>query len=214
MTSPEPDRLELFDAWAADYDPRRSTDAYPFAGYDDVIAAVVVASQIEPGHRVLDLGCGTGNLTARLADRAGEVWGTDFSTEMLHRAKRRVPRARFARHDLRAAWPPGLPARFDRIVSTYVLHEFDDEEKVRLLADLAHDRLAPDGRLVIGDVAFPDEKALTACRKRWPAEWDETEHYWVADRIAPRLEAANLTLEHEQISCCGGLFVVRPGGAA
>lgn len=43
------ERLELFDRWAADYDASvyaDGEDGFPFAGYDDVLNAIVEAATI------------------------------------------------------------------------------------------------------------------------------------------------------------------------
>ena len=217
MTMPE-DRVDLFDSWAANYDRTVTADAdaeaYPFAGYDDVVAAVVVLSGIEPEHYLLDIGAGTGNLTAKLVELTGEVWGTDFSDEMLQVARKKVPQAHFVRWDVRDCWPSELPPKLDRIVSTYVFHEFDDGVKLRLLSDLARNRLSPGGRLAIGDIAFPNDKAQAACRQKATNVWDESEHYWIASRIIPQLEEAGFIVSYKQISFCGGVFVLQLKDAA
>ena len=206
------DRID-FDSWAANYDRVVAADAgakaYPFAGYDEVVAAVVALAGIEANHLVLDIGAGTGNLTAQLVPLAGEVWGTDFSEEMLIKARAKVPQAHFVRWDVRDSWPSELPPKLDRIVSTYVFHEFDDAAKLRLLIDLARNRLSPGGRLVIGDIAFPDERAQAVCRQNTANFWDESEHYWVAGRIISQLEDAGFIVSYKQISFCGAIFVLQ-----
>jgi len=210
------DRVGLFDSWAANYDRSVSADAdvYPFAGYEDVVAAVIAAAAIESNHLVLDVGAGTGNLTAKLVCLADEIWGTDFSEEMLIKARAKVPQAHFVRGDVRDCWPSELPPKLDRIVSTYVFHEFDDEQKLRLLVDLARNRLSPDGRLVIGDIAFPDGRAQAVCRQAATNVWDESEHYWIASRIIPQLEDAGFIVSYKQISFCGAVFVLQPKDVA
>ena len=40
-----------------------------------------------PGERVLDLGCGTGHLTARIAETGADVVGIDASAEMVEQAR-------------------------------------------------------------------------------------------------------------------------------
>ena len=40
-----------------------------------------------PGERVLDLGCGTGHLTARIAEAGADVVGIDASAEMVEQAR-------------------------------------------------------------------------------------------------------------------------------
>ena len=207
------DRVDLFDSWAANYDRSVTADAeaeaYPFAGYADVVAAVIAVAAIESNHLVLDVGAGTGNLTAKLVCLADEVWGTDFSEAMLFKAREKVPKAHFVRWDVRDCWPAELPPKLDQIVSTYVFHEFDDEQKLRLLVDLARNRLSLDGRLVIGDIAFPDENAQAACRQATTNMWDESEHYWIARRIIPQLEDAGFIVGYKQISFCGAVFVLQ-----
>lgn len=206
-------RVDLFNSWAANYDRSvrrdQSADAYPFAGYDEVVACVVALAQIKSEHEILDIGAGTGNLTATLVDQAGKVWGTDFSEKMLIKAREKVPRARFARWDMQDAWPPELPEQFDRIVSTYALHHLDDKEKVCFLTDLAARHLCPGGRLVIGDIAFLDDNAQAACRQTTVNEWDESEHYWIASRIIPQLEDVGFIVGYKQISFCGGVYVLQ-----
>ena len=54
---------------------------------------------LTPGMSVVDLGCGNGALTERLAAMGAEVLGLDASPEMLAVAQRRHPRLRFERAD-------------------------------------------------------------------------------------------------------------------
>ena len=75
----------------------------------------------DPVH-VVDLGCGSGELTATLADRwpAARIEGLDSSAEMIAAAERRaVPGLRFAVADI-ATWVPDRPV--DVIVSNAALH--------------------------------------------------------------------------------------------
>jgi hypothetical protein len=95
------------------------------------------------------------------------------------------------------------PGRWDR---QYVFHEFDLATKVHLLARLAHDRLAAQGRIVVGDVAFP---SLQALQQAGADHWDEDEHYWVAGEAIAACEAAGLQATYMQVSSCGGVWVVK-----
>ena len=96
---------------------------------------------------VLDLGCGVGRLSARLAPLAGSVTGIDISRGMIDRARERVPGAEFR------VTRPGqfdLPdAHFDCIIASFVFqHILDDEVFTRTLGEC--DRvLRPGGRLVM-----------------------------------------------------------------
>ncbi len=66
MTPSERDRVKLFDAWAERYDRSIASDAFPLAGYDEVLDAIVRLAEIEPVHRVLDVGIGTADLDSVL----------------------------------------------------------------------------------------------------------------------------------------------------
>ncbi len=200
--------MPLFDAWAARYDACVRNDAGLHRGYEDVLEQVVRATGAGAAMRVLDLGIGTGNLAQRFLALGCEVWGTDFSPAMLARARAKVPQARLISMDLLAEqWPEELAGeRFDRIVSSYVFHEFDVATKVRLMARLARDHLAPGGRIVIGDVAFPTRQALEEAGAN---HWDEDEHYWEADEAIAGCKAAGLAATYTQVSPCAGVFVVR-----
>jgi trans-aconitate 2-methyltransferase len=92
----------------------------------------------EPGF-VTDLGCGTGELTARLSERwpGAQVVGVDSSPEMISAARPDPPALRFERADVRA-WTPARPA--DVIVSNAVLQWIPGHEPlvagwVKALAD-------------------------------------------------------------------------------
>lgn len=205
MTPAERDRVELFDEWAERYDRSITSDSFPLTGCDEVIDTVVHLAKCEPDHRVLDVGIGTANLAKRIASTECELWGFDFSEEMLSRARAKLPTACLVKADLLDGWPEGLPDRFDRIVSAYVFHEFTDATKLGLIEDLAG-HLAMDGLIVIGDVSFPNVEARDACHRTWNTAWDEDEHYWAAESMKSALARRGLAVAYEQISFCGGVF--------
>ncbi|KQZ67046.1 trans-aconitate 2-methyltransferase [Nocardioides sp. Root151] len=98
----------------------------------------------ESPSRVVDLGCGPGNLTALLAQRwpAAEVTGVDSSPEMIARARRDAPGIDFAVQDLRE-WVTSSPT-VDVLVSNATLQWVPGH--LDLLPDLV-DTVAPDGWL-------------------------------------------------------------------
>jgi SAM-dependent methyltransferase len=72
--------------------------------------------RLPPGSRLLDLCCGTGQLTRRLSARGFQVTGLEGSTQMLRFARRQAPQATFTRQDARGFT---LPALFQGIISAF-----------------------------------------------------------------------------------------------
>lgn len=100
---------------------------------------LVEQADIGPSHRVLDIGCGTGNLTllvGRLHPRT-EVVGLDPDPKALGRARRKAEDgglvARFDRGF--ADELPYADASFDRVLSAFMLHHLAGDEKTKTLRE-------------------------------------------------------------------------------
>jgi demethylmenaquinone methyltransferase/2-methoxy-6-polyprenyl-1,4-benzoquinol methylase len=107
---------------------------------------------LHQGSRVVDLCCGTGELTAALADLAGpeNVVGVDFVPEMLERARLRHPELRFVEGDALATGLPG--GAFDGASVAFALRNVEDVEALfREMARL----IRPGGRVVSLELTRP-----------------------------------------------------------
>ncbi len=97
---------------------------------------------VRPGLRVVDLGCGTGELTRHLADTLPEsdVLGLDSSSQMLERTQE------FARPGLRFELgnQTELDGEWDLIISNAALQWSEDHEK---LIPYLYQHLAPGGQI-------------------------------------------------------------------
>ncbi|MGY1712941.1 class I SAM-dependent methyltransferase [Geodermatophilus nigrescens] len=104
---------------------------------------------VPPGAaRVLEVGCGAGDLAAELAGRAARVDAVDRSAEMVALARARVPAT--VRVDRADVLDLALPAGgYDAVVGMSVLHHLPLEEALRALAAA----LRPGG--VLAMVALP-----------------------------------------------------------
>ncbi|ACV47025.1 MULTISPECIES: class I SAM-dependent methyltransferase [Halomicrobium] len=126
-----------------EWDGGRYDDAAGFVtDYGD---SVVDLLDPRPGERILDLGCGTGHLTATVADAvgsAGDVLGIDASSEMIRQARAAYPDLRFDCVDATAF---ETDERFDAVFSNAALHWIDDQDAVSERVAAA---LAPNGRYV------------------------------------------------------------------
>ena len=101
---------------------------------------------LKPGQAVLEIGCGTGMITAWLAPwvRPGRVVAVDFSPAMLAEAKAKDIAAEFRLMDICAEYPPG--ECFDLAFCFQAFPHF--REPPAALARIAH-ALKPGGRLVV-----------------------------------------------------------------
>ncbi|HKE08546.1 MAG TPA: methyltransferase domain-containing protein [Candidatus Acidoferrum sp.] len=96
----------------------------------------------KPGERILDLGCGTGHLAARVADTGAHVVGVDRSPEMVRQAREKYPAQRFEVMDARELT---LGGAFDAVFSNAALHWIKEPERVIVgIGNL----LRPGGRFV------------------------------------------------------------------
>jgi phosphatidylethanolamine/phosphatidyl-N-methylethanolamine N-methyltransferase len=111
--------------------------------------AVIEALDCQPGHRVLEVGVGTG-LALDLYPEGVKVVGIDVSHEMLERARQRVAKRNFkhveALLEMDAEAMTFADASFDRIVAMYVLPVVPNPG--RLLAEL-HRVCKPDGEIYL-----------------------------------------------------------------
>ena len=83
--------------------------------------------EAKPGERILDLGCGTGHLAAKIAEAGAQVVGVDRSPEMIRQAREKYPALRFAVMDARELT---LGGAFDAVFSNATLHWIKQPERV------------------------------------------------------------------------------------
>ena len=126
-------------------------------GKDNAIRkASIVPAQINPGDKVLDVGCGTGDLTIeakKLAGPTGEVYGTDASPNMIYQAQQKAKRT-----DVDVTFQVGLienidfpENQLDVVLSSLMMHHLPDDLKRAGLAEI-YRVLKPGGRLLIVDM--------------------------------------------------------------
>lgn len=120
--------------------------------------------RVHPGTRVLDLGCGIGRWSCRLAKRGASVTGVDLSPTMIAQAGARAAaqgvaaRCRFLAQDLAAL---ELDGRFDLILGVTVLQHILEPAALRAAVQGLGAHLAENGTLVLLEAA--PERAVTSC---------------------------------------------------
>jgi len=137
-------------------------------GRIDRIKHEVASRWVEPGHHVLEVGCGTGTLAALMCARGAKVVGIDISEEMLVEARKNVPETELIHMTATEIDRLGT-SRFDRIVATLSFSELSEDE-LDLVLHLSSGLLKPGGKLVVADEVPPRRRwaRLLACLVRWP----------------------------------------------
>ena len=113
--------------------------------------------EVGRGDRVIDLGCGTGDLMEEVARTGATPVGADVSFEMMVNGRRRMGHLPFLRAD--AQQLPFADASFDAAISGFALRNFTSiPDALRETARV----LKPGGRLAILEVNVPDSRIRRA----------------------------------------------------
>ena len=118
---------------------------------------------IKPGDSVLDVGCGTGEVTllAKTFAKEGNVYGIDPAPEMITVARSKAARKKLD-IDFRVGVIEALPfpnASMDVVTSSLMMHHLPNDLKVRGLAEI-YRVLKPGGRLLIADFMRPTDSFI------------------------------------------------------
>jgi trans-aconitate methyltransferase len=139
-------------------------------------AGVVELLAPRAGERILDLGCGTGHLTSKIAEGGAEVVGIDSSEAMIEQARKNFPNLRFEiadGTDFRFAEP------FDAVFSNAAIHWMRDPAGV---ARSTYDALKGGGRFV---AEFGGKGNLNATKAALHSAAEDA-GYTVSDEVAFR----------------------------
>ena len=200
---------EGFNAWADGYDrstARSDADgSYPFAGYNEILTEIRRRVLSRGAKDVLDIGFGTGVLTAMLYEHGCRIYGQDFSESMIALAQEKMLEATLVCGDFTQGLASALTQhRYDAIIATYSLHHLTDTGKVTFIQSLLP-LLREGGTIYIGDVAFATRAELEVCRAQSGTRWDKDEIYFVYDELKKAFPA----MTFDRFSPCSGILSLR-----
>ena len=141
--------------------------------------------------RLLDVGCGTGLLTSRIARELSpeRIVGCDFSHGMLRGAAGRSPRLPWVRGN--ALRLPFREQSFDAVVSTEAFHWFPDQDAA--LAEFFR-VLAPKGRVLVA-LINPGAEWLSGAARLGSRLIGEPANWPTRARMRRRAEAAGFSVD-------------------
>jgi len=140
--------------WARFYDPL--IKVLTLGKEREVREETLDLAGVGKGEIVLDVGCGTGNLTFWAKERVGEagmVCGIDPAPEMIEHARVKCARAGVD-IELRTGVIEDIPfpdSTFDVVLSSFMVHHLPDEVKKKGFAEI-YRVLVPGGRLLVVDL--------------------------------------------------------------
>ena len=198
-----------FDLWADGYDKSvglsEEKGAYPFAGYKKVLDKIYAEILSSSKRSVLDIGFGTGTLSAKLYEKGCEIYGQDFSERMIEISQPKMPNAKLYCGDFTKGLVEQLTKnKYDAIIATYALHHLTDTQKVDFINGLLP-LLNDNGCIYIGDVAFVTRDELQKCRELSGDDWDDDEIYFVFEelhKVFPKMT-------FKQMSHCSGVLSLK-----
>jgi len=128
-----------------------------------------LTSHIRKGQKILDLGCGTGALTIRAAQKAAKVKGIDINSQMLEIAQNRAAEANLAQNvelcEMGVAELGGEESEsYDIVMSGLCFSELTEDELLYTLRE-AKRILKPEGLLLIADEVRP--KSISKMILNW-----------------------------------------------
>ena len=151
----------IYDKIGRGYDTTRRADAGILQGFVDLLG-------IQPGRNYVDIACGTGNYTSRIAEFGGNWFAFDQSQNMLREAWGKSSKVSWQRFNVeRTAYPDGY---FHGAMCSLAIHHFPDlasafREIARIMTD--------DGVLVI-----------------FTSSSEQMRHYWLNEYFPGMMRAA------------------------
>lgn len=162
----------------------RRSDKYKGLGrYYHERLSKIYKSLVMPGEKVVEIGCGTGDLLAALEPSVG--LGIDFAEEMIDRARKRYPDLRFIRADVHDL---SLLEKFDVVILSDLVNDLWD---VQTVLERVLKFVNPNARIIINTYSRLWEAPLGIARGLGLARPVLNQNWLTVDDISGLLNLAN-----------------------
>ena len=119
-----------------------------------------IKNLIEPDSEVLDIGCGTGRLELFLSDKCKKIIGIDLSEKNIVQAEKKLKKSNreniYFKHIGFENFFKDNSLNFDYVITTYVVHELPNEERLSLLKGSSE----ISKKIIVGDYLVPIPKGM------------------------------------------------------
>jgi len=154
------------------------------------------------GDRILDICCGTGELTAKIISRgfAGKLVGVDISEPAIDIARTKYRSVTFLRAS--ADDLPFSSSRFDKGFISFGLHHMSKQVRRKTLMEI-HRTLAPGGALYVIEYSLPEKglRRLAAITFAKLDESDEAYEMLKTGSLDKEMEQAGFEVEKRVLTC-------------
>jgi len=163
-------------------------------------------ASLTPGDLILDICCGTGNLTVLIAGQefVEQVVGVDISESALQGARARAQHIPVALLRASANNLPFDSSRFDRCFISFGLHHMRGEDRQKTLKEV-HRSLVSGGTLFVIDYNLP-ERGLRRLAATAFAKLDASEEAYkmiMHDSLTREIKNAGFEIERRELTCQG-----------
>lgn len=197
---------EVFNDWSDKYDKDvYNSKDFPFKDYRDVLFTIYKEIP-EQTSKVLDLGCGTGELSNLLSTNDYiEIFGCDFSEKMLDLAKKKNEKVSFFKFDINDGFE-SIKQNFDYIVTSYVMHHFDLDKKASIIREVFENNKNL-RKFVVGDIMFENKEIHKRQKELWKGLYDEQELYIEVEELKSKL--GDFEVDYKKINDFAGVLVIK-----
>jgi len=108
----------------------------------------ILGKEVSPRAKVLDIGCGNGRVYELLKDKNVKYLGIDFSKNLIQKAKKRYPKAKFELGDItiKKTWK-GLKNKFDFVFCIALLHHLPSRNLRQVVVKQIWQALKQEGKV-------------------------------------------------------------------